>query len=387
MTRTDVRPGDPAATAATSGEDGTAPGGAAVRLDGIVKEYGAFRAVDDVSLTIAAGEFVTLLGASGSGKTTLLRILAGFVPATLGGIRIDGQEISGVPVHRRHIGMVFQDYALFPHLSVERNVAFPLRMQRTPRAERRARVAEALDMVQLGHLGRRLPKELSGGQQQRVALARAIVARPRLLLMDEPLGALDRRLRESMQIEIRRISRELGLTVVNVTHDQEEAMSMSDRIAMLAEGRLVQYGAPEDLYRRPVNDVAASFLGESNLFRGTVTEQQGRLCLPDAGGHVLLPTGPGWWRPGASAVVMVRPQSVTVRSRDADRPPPHRSSVPGTVAATVYAGDSWRILVHDAGGRELVVRAGPDVPHDFAIGDEVTLDWDPAHSVVMAAAS
>ena len=357
--------------------------GAAIRLEQIDKHYGDVCAVDGVSLSVEAGEFVTLLGASGSGKTTLLRILAGFVSATSGDTFIDDREISSVPVHRRQFGMVFQDYALFPHLSVEKNIAFPLQMQKVPRAERAERVREALAMVRLEGYGRRLPKELSGGQQQRVALARAIVARPRLLLMDEPLGALDRRLRETMQVEIRRISRDLGLTVINVTHDQEEALSMSDRIALLSDGRLVQYGAPEDLYRRPVDDTAAAFLGESNLFRGVVRAERDQLVLDVPHGRIVLPPT-STAGAGDAAVVMVRPQSVRLTARQSGSvPSAERSFVSGTVVANIYAGDSWRLLVRGDDGSELIVRAGPDVPHDFEIDDEVDLVWDPAYSVAM----
>ncbi|MGW4033118.1 ABC transporter ATP-binding protein [Streptomyces sp. NPDC004838] len=362
--------------------------GAGIRLKNIFKHYGDVCAVDDVSLSVEPGEFVTLLGASGSGKTTLLRILAGFVAATQGDTFLDDREISSVPVHRRQFGMVFQDYALFPHLSVEKNIAFPLQMQKVRRAERAERVREALAMVRLEGFDRRLPKELSGGQQQRVALARAIVARPRLLLMDEPLGALDRRLRETMQVEIRRISRDLGLTVINVTHDQEEALSMSDRIALLANGRLVQYGAPEDLYRRPVDDTAAAFLGESNLFRGLVRTDRDQHVLDVPHGRIVLPEGPLVAGAEGDVVVMVRPQSARLMARVGDElPPADRSFVSGTVAANIYAGDSWRLLVRGDDGNELIVRAGPDVPHDFEIGDEVHLTWDPRYSVVMRPAA
>ena len=240
----------------------TAPGGASLEIVGLTKRFGGGTAVDAVDLSADAGEFVTLLGASGSGKTTLLRMIAGFEEPTAGRILLDGVDITKTPVHRREIGMVFQSYALFPHLTVAKNLEFPLRMHRAPKAERRRRVEEVLALLRLEGFGGRLPSQLSGGQQQRVALGRAIVGRPRLLLMDEPLGALDRRLRETMQLEITRLSRELGLTVVNVTHDQEEAFTMSDRIALLNQGRLVQYSAPEALYLDPNSETVAELLGE-----------------------------------------------------------------------------------------------------------------------------
>ncbi len=214
--------------------------GATLELRDVNKSYGGVSAVESVSLDIPSGAFVTLLGASGSGKTTLLRIIAGFETATAGSILLDGEDISRVPVHRRNIGMVFQNYALFPHMNVEKNVEFPLARRGVARADRRRLIGEALEAVELTGFEKRRPTQLSGGQQQRVALARAIVSRPRLLLMDEPLGALDRRLREALQVKIRSLSHDLGLTVINVTHDQEEALSMSDRIALLAKGGLQQ---------------------------------------------------------------------------------------------------------------------------------------------------
>ena len=353
--------------------------GAALSIRSITKRYGDAAAVDNVSLDIRAGEFVTLLGASGSGKTTLLRIIAGFDDADEGSLLVDGQELRSVPVHRRDIGMVFQNYALFPHLNVEQNVAYPLRMRGVSGADRRRRVAEALEAVQLPDFARRRITQLSGGQQQRVALARAIVSRPRLLLMDEPLGALDRNLRDALQLEISRLSRELGLTVVNVTHDQEEALTMSDRIALLDHGRLVQFASPDELYHRPADDTAASFVGESNLFRGAIRED-GTLDLPE--GIVFSPPLLVDGTPvGSEAVaVMVRPSLVTIVAPG--RAPEAHSRVDGRVRGIVYAGDSRKIIVETASGVELIAREDASRPTDIAVDAHVTLHWDPRASIV-----
>jgi len=353
--------------------------GAALSIRSITKRYGDAAAVDNVSLDIRAGEFVTLLGASGSGKTTLLRIIAGFDDADEGSLLVDGQELRSVPVHRRDIGMVFQNYALFPHLNVEQNVAYPLRMRGVSGADRRRRVAEALEAVQLPDFARRRITQLSGGQQQRVALARAIVSRPRLLLMDEPLGALDRNLRDALQLEISRLSRELGLTVVNVTHDQEEALTMSDRIALLDHGRLVQFASPDELYHRPADDTAASFVGESNLFRGAIRED-GTLDLPE--GIVFSPPLLIDGTPvGSEAVaVMVRPSLVTIVAPG--RAPEAHSRVDGRVRGIVYAGDSRKIIVETASGVELIAREDASRPTDIAVDAHVTLHWDPRASIV-----
>ena len=364
--------------------DGLRTAGAWVQLNDIVKMYGSVAAVDGVSLDIPPGQFVTLLGASGSGKTTLLRIIAGFLDASSGQVVLDRKEISRVPVHKRHIGMVFQNYALFPHMTVEKNVAFPLARQKTPRRQRKEMIAEALAAVHLTGFENRLPRELSGGQQQRVALARAIVARPRLLLMDEPLGALDRRLRESLQIEIRRLSRDLGLTVINVTHDQEEALTMSDRIALLADGKLVQYGTPEELYSNPSNEIAARFIGESNIFTGIVTGGSGGATLSSAAGRIALPASASAELEGSEARLVVRPSVVTV-AKAAAAVDPAQCHMPGTVIANIFAGDSRKVVVDGAHGGELIVRMDAAEPFDFEVGESVVLTWKPSSSLAMAA--
>jgi putative spermidine/putrescine transport system ATP-binding protein len=289
-------------------DDPSRPAAQAGRLDieGVSKAFGDVIALADVSLGVAAGEFVTILGPSGSGKTTLLKVIAGFEAAETGSIRVDGSDVTDLDPALRNIGMVFQNYALFPHLSVARNVAYPLAMRGMAKGEIASRVADALEMVELGGMGERLPKQLSGGQQQRVALARATVFQPRLLLLDEPFGALDRKLRDQMQLEVRRLQRRLGLTTLFITHDQEEALIMSDRVAVMANGRLQQVGAPLEIYEAPANPFVADFIGESNIFSGTV----------EAGGEGAL--GSPGWRPQPPSAEPVRPRRARRPARSGD---------------------------------------------------------------------
>ena len=341
--------------------------GAALRLRDVRKVYGNNVVARDVSIDIEPGEFVTLLGASGSGKTTLLRMVAGFLEPTAGAIELDGVDITTVPVHKRRIGMVFQNYALFPHMDVLHNVMFPLEMHKVPRGDRKTLAREALAAVKLDGFEDRKPSQLSGGQQQRVALARAIVMKPRLLLMDEPLGALDRRLREAMQIEILNLSRKLGLTVINVTHDQEEAFTMSDKIALLADGELVQYGSPESLYMQPANQVTAECLGESNIIPGGLRREFNAWSIGGDAQQV--------------AVAVVRPWSVNVLPAS-DAGPSH---VVGSVAAVIYAGESQKVLVHDDRGREYTVRRTLEDELIVEEGDEVALGWKTEHVVITRA--
>ena len=277
----------------------------------VTKRYDAAIALDDVSLEIARGSFLTLLGPSGSGKTTLLMTIAGFTRPDAGTLHVDDRDITGLEPEKRNFGMVFQGYALFPHLTVARNVAFPLRVRGRGRAEIDERVARALEMVQLGHLAGRYPRQLSGGQQQRVALARALVFEPEVLLLDEPLSALDKTLRADLQWELKDLHRRLGMTFVYVTHDQEEALSMSDEIAIIRDGRIVQKGAPESLYERPATHFVAGFLGKSNFVEGTVAAgADGRPSLATAGGEIAIPDGP---HPvGARLVLAIRPEKLAV---------------------------------------------------------------------------
>jgi putative spermidine/putrescine transport system ATP-binding protein len=357
--------------------------GCTVTIRAIAKSYGSsVPALDGVSLDIRNGEFVTLLGASGSGKTTTLMIVAGFTAPDAGDVLLDGHSIISLPPERRGIGVVFQNYALFPHMTAVRNVAFPLRMRAVPRRKALARAEAALERVGLGGFGPRLPSQLSGGQQQRVALARALVFEPGLLLMDEPLGALDRALREQMKAEIRRLHRELGITIVYVTHDQEEALTLSDRIALMHRGRIVQIGTPADLYDRPTNAFVAGFIGESSLVEGTVAHS-GRTE------HALLPTGGGpplrarasHLPEGARAVLLLRPERVAVHTDT-----PGGSGQSAEIVDSVYVGDVTRLTLRLQGGAALNVKyLNRTGVASLAPGMRVHVTWDPHDAILLPA--
>lgn len=312
-----------------------------LKVEGLVKRFGQVVALDGVSLGIASGELLTILGPSGSGKTTLLKVVAGFETPDAGTVRLDGTDITAIPPARRDIGMVFQNYALFPHLTVERNVAFPLEMRNVARPEIERRVGDALGLVELQGYGKRLPRQLSGGQQQRVALARAIVFNPRLLLLDEPFGALDRKLRETMQLEVRRLQRRLGLTTIFITHDQEEALVLSDRIAVMNKGAIQQVASTTEIYERPANDFVADFVGESNIFHGTVTEV-GSVTL-ESGRRLLIAHGAPV---GTRVGVLMRPERFGQGV----------NTFNGAVKEAVYLGSSLKLRLACDDGLELVVR-------------------------------
>ena len=347
--------------------------GSAVRLERLSQHYhGVERpAVDDVSLDIAPGEFMTFLGPSGSGKTTTLNILAGFVTPTSGRILVGGQDLSGLPPHKRNLGMVFQQYALFPHMSAAKNVAFPLRRRNLNKAQADARVMEALKLVKLDHLADRLPKQLSGGQQQRVAVARAIVYNPPVLLMDEPLGALDKKLRDELQIEIARIHRELGLTIIFVTHDQEEALALSDRIAVFNEGRLEQVGTPSELYDRPSTLFVARFLGDSNVFAGRVGPD-GATVTGELGTVTALATAGA--PPGSSAAVVVRPERLRVIEHP-NQVPPGWNVLSATVTDVVYLGSHLRVDLRFPDGTRGTLRKDIGASSPATRGDNVLVGW------------
>ncbi|RFS82943.1 ABC transporter ATP-binding protein [Actinomadura spongiicola] len=353
-----------------------------IRIAGVSKVYaGTSRpAVDDVSLDIAPGEFITLLGPSGSGKTTMLSMLAGFVSVSAGKIEIDGKDVSRQKPHKRNLGVVFQQYALFPHMSVTKNIAFPLQQRRMPKAEIAAKVDEALRLVHLEEYADRLPSQLSGGQQQRVALARAVVYRPRALLMDEPLGALDRKLRDELQREIARMHRELGMTFIFVTHDQHEALTLSDRIAVFNEGRIEQVGTPSDLYERPETLFVAQFLGESTCFRGTVDVSAGVLRC---GGFTPRAPRLDAGLDGSGGVAVVRPERLDLHS-DAGSVPTGHNRVRATVTEIVYVGNHHQVGLRFADGTNgsAMRVAGRDLP--AVPGEEVTVSWDPEHQSVVA---
>jgi putative spermidine/putrescine transport system ATP-binding protein len=328
----------------------------AIRVLGLRKNYGRVVALDGVDLTIERGEFFTLLGPSGSGKTTLLRLIAGFERPDAGVVELGGRDISRVPPYSRDVNTVFQDYALFPHMTVAENVQYGLRVQRVPKAERRERAARALEMVRLGGLGDRKPTQLSGGQRQRVALARAIVNEPQVLLLDEPLGALDFKLRQEMQIELQHVQREVGITFVYVTHDQEEALAMSDQIAVLNNGRIEQVGTPLEVYERPQTDFVAGFIGISNLI-----ERDGR--------HMTI-----------------RPEKIRLLAEGEDPPPGARVET-GRVRDVIYVGVLTRYVVDlDAGGELVVARQNEQAPaatHDIG-KTAARIAWLPDQTITIS---
>jgi spermidine/putrescine ABC transporter ATP-binding subunit len=350
---------------------------AVVEVRGLAKAYGPVKALDDVTLRFGEGEFFALLGPSGSGKTTLLRAIAGFAALDAGEILIDGQAIHDLPAHRRDLGMVFQNFALFPHMTVFDNVAFGLAVRGLPAREIEERVTGILELVRLAGMTERRPRQLSGGQQQRVALARALVTRPRVLLLDEPLGALDRRLRQQMQIELRQIQREVGITAIFVTHDQEEALTLSDRVALINEGRIVQVGTPTEVYERPATVFAAGFLGDANLFRG-------RVAGPDrveAEGFGTILTEDALPEPGASAVLAVRPEKMEILSA-ATTSAAATNRIAGSVRQTIYAGNSITTLV-EADGRTLTIFAQNASGAIRRPGEAVVVAFAPRHAVAV----
>jgi putative spermidine/putrescine transport system ATP-binding protein len=375
---------EPGASART-GADADRP---ALVLRSLRKSFGTAVAVDGVDLEVRRGEFLTLLGPSGSGKTTTLRMVAGFMSPSGGSIEIDGRDMTRVPPYRRDVGMVFQNYALFPHMTAAQNVAFPLRMRGRPKAEIGRRVADALSLVKLGDLGGRYPRQLSGGQQQRVALARAVVFEPRLLLMDEPLGALDRKLRKSLQLEIIHVSRQLGATVLYVTHDQEEALMMSDRIAIFSAGRIEQMGTGDDLYDRPASLFVADFIGESNILRGTY-EADGADGGWMAKGSSRLRIGReaaerSALESGAAAALVVRPERIRIMAEDSE-PKSGANVLDATVGDVLNLGPDTRYELVLDGGQRVSVREprradGRVMDH----GDRVRIAWSVDDGLLVA---
>ena len=351
-----------------------------VRVVDCDKRYGRVAALDGVTLTFVNGEFFGLLGPSGSGKTTLLRAIAGFIELDRGRVLLDGDDIGHVPVHKRDIGMVFQNYALFPHMTVFDNVAFGLSVRKMAADEIKRRVDEILGLVRLSGLQERKPRQLSGGQQQRVALARALVTRPKVLLLDEPLGALDKHLREEMQVELRRIQREVGITTIFVTHDQEEAMTLCDRIAIMNQGGIVQIGPPLEVYEHPINRFAAGFLGVANFLEGRVASVSGgeaRVDLTLGGQAVATADG---FKPGDAAVLAVRPEKIGI---EAGQSAAGVNRLGGKVIGAVFSGSSTTYRVQ-VGDQTLAVFQQNAAPRRLEIDDPVTLHWSPEHNVPVA---
>lgn len=349
--------------------------GASLSLKSITKEFGSVTAASDVNLDVEPGEFVSLLGPSGSGKTTTLNMIAGFEEPSDGRIFINTKDITDIPIHRRNIGMVFQGYALFPHMTVEKNIEYPLKQHGFNRSEREEAISEALSKVSLEKFRDRMPSQLSGGQQQRVALARAIAYRPPLLLMDEPLSALDKALREGLQTEIRRIHRELGTTVVYVTHDQDEALALSDRIVVFNEGQIQQVGSPDELYTNPSNDFVSGFLGESIRLSGSIDQHEdGEVFVRD---DFSMATEV---RHRGRAELMIRPENVEIV--DGANGKFTGPMVEAEIVDKVYVGHSVKYMVscHDGGG---VVRSRVAETNDYSIGQSVRLTWETDNSRIL----
>jgi putative spermidine/putrescine transport system ATP-binding protein len=348
-----------------------------VNFERVQKSYdGQTLVVKDLNLSIGKGEFLTMLGPSGSGKTTCLMMLAGFETATHGEIRLSGRNINTVPPHKRGIGMVFQNYALFPHMTVAENLAFPLEVRKIGRADREAKVARALDMVQMGAFGGRRPAQLSGGQQQRIALARALVFEPELVLMDEPLGALDKQLRERMQFEIKHIADNLGITVVYVTHDQTEALTMSDRVAVFNDGVIQQLAPPDQLYEAPMNSFVAQFIGENNTLTGVVTALREGLCVVRLdNGEEIDAKAVNVRAVGDRTRVSIRPERVEVNKA---RLRPGAHTLKATVREFIYMGDIFRTRLSVAGNDDFIIKTR-NAPDQIRLtpGAEIEVGWLP----------
>ena len=358
-----------------------------VTFDRVQKSYdGETLVVKDLNLAIGRGEFLTMLGPSGSGKTTCLMMLAGFETPTHGEIRLRGRNINNIPPHKRGIGMVFQNYALFPHMSVAENLAFPLEVRKLDRAEREAKVTRALEMVQMGAFGNRRPAQLSGGQQQRVALARALVFEPELVLMDEPLGALDKQLREHMQFEITRIAHDLGITTVYVTHDQTEALTMSDRVAVFDDGRIQQCAPPDQLYEAPRNAFVASFIGENNVLPGTIDAiLSPERCTVRLDNGALIDARPvNVDRPGAPTRVSIRPERVEI---EPDGLGADAHTLEAEVLEFIYMGDIFRTRLRVAGIEDFIVKTR-NAPGQRRLrpGETVRIGWLPGDCRALDAA-
>jgi spermidine/putrescine transport system ATP-binding protein len=357
-----------------------------IRLSQLSKHFREVRAVDRVSLDIHTGEFFSMLGPSGCGKTTTLRMIGGFELPTAGRIELRGRDVTMDPPDKRPVNMVFQNYALFPHLDVHENIAFGLRRKGVDKPDATRRVGEALELVHLAGYDKRKPNQLSGGQQQRVALARALVNRPNVLLLDEPLGALDLKLRKALQLELKRVQSEVGITFVYVTHDQEEALTMSDRIAVMRGGQVEQLGTPEELYERPRTRFVADFIGTSNLLRGSVESvADGRAVVRLATGEACLTTVQPDVTAGRTVELSIRPEAIALHEQNGAGP----STAPGAFSATVeqvaYLGGNVQYLVRSTGGQSITVVA-PKTAQRLSVGRSVDVMWSPGDALVLAEA-
>ena len=353
-----------------------------VSLEQVSKRYGDVYALSSVDLTVRKGEFVTLLGPSGSGKTTLLNLIAGTTPPSSGRIMIDGRDATALPPSQRGLGMVFQNYALMPHMTVFENIAFPLRVRRMAKAEIAHKVNEVLKLIHLPDIAARKPRELSGGQQQRVALARCIIYNPSLILLDEPLGALDKKLREQMQLEIKRIHAELGITMLNVTHDQDEALTMSDRIVLMNAGRVEQQCGPEELYFKPCSVFAAGFIGDANLFEATVARVDAKTVSLACKEAEAVSGKPAFGlRPGDTIMLLVRPESMRLLAADEPRA---ANAVEGTLRDSIVLGGAVKHHITLASGAEVVMQESNHVGRiALRRGQPVRVGWSVQDSVVL----
>jgi putative spermidine/putrescine transport system ATP-binding protein len=348
-----------------------------VAFERVQKSYdGETLVVKDLNLSMPRGEFLTLLGPSGSGKTTCLMMLAGFETATHGEIKLDGVGINNIPPHKRGIGMVFQNYALFPHMTIAENLSFPLEVRKIGKSDREAKIKRALEMVEMGDFGGRRPAQLSGGQQQRVALARALVFEPELVLMDEPLGALDKQLREKMQFEITHLAHELGITTVYVTHDQTEALTMSDRVAVFDDGKIQQVAAPDELYESPQNSFVAQFIGENNTMEGTIKEIKGGNAVVQLDNGELIDAKPvNVEKAGDRTLISIRPERVEFNR---DRLSPDAHTLKAEVLEFIYMGDIFRTRLRVAGSDDFIIktRNAPD-QRRLKPGEQIEVGWLP----------
>lgn len=345
-----------------------------LEIRGLAKQYGNIDALLPTDLSIANGEFVTLLGPSGSGKTTLLQMICGLVPPSKGRVLIDGKDQTDIPVHKRDIGLVFQHYALFPHLTVAENIAFPLEMRGLKTADARVRVDNVLDLVRLNDLGSRFPRELSGGQQQRVALARCFVYSPSVILMDEPLGALDRKLREHLQFEIKQLHRKTGATIIYVTHDQEEALAMSDRICLMNQARVEQVASPREIYDKPATTFAARFIGNSNILEGKAKFKENKPSIRCGTSYFEAPENP--FQDDEDIALVIRPEAMNLNGTEENR-------IKGSVIETIFSGPDVNIIAETKDFANIVCRVSA-TSYIPKLGETVELTWSNSSAVVVA---